>query len=311
VKYESVLELIGHTPLVGIHELSPNKNVKIYLKLEGQNPAGSVKDRVALSLINDAEEKGLLKPGSTIVEPTSGNTGIGMALVAKLRGYNLVTVVAENVTQERIDLLKSFGAKIEFSPAELGSNGAIEKAKKLAQENPDWVFLYQYGNEANPHAHEVGTGPEILNDCPEVDVFVAGLGTSGTLMGISRYLKKHKPDVSIVAVEPPSGELVSGLRSLDDGFIPEIFDAELIDRKIMVKNEQSVVWTRELLEKCGVFVGVSTGAVVYGAIKAAESMQSGTIVALSPDAGWKYLSAGIWADPLDDVVDKSNNLNLW
>ncbi len=311
MRVESILDLIGNTPMVGIHQMSPNPDVKIYLKLEGYNPVGSSKDRVALSMVNDAEERGLLQPGSTIVEPSSGNTGVGIALVAKLRGYKLVIVVAENVTTERIELLKSFGAQIEFSPANLGSNGAIERAKELSEQNPDWVMLYQYGNPANPKAHIEGTGPEILKDCPEVNVFIAGLGTSGTLMGVSTFLKQQKPDIQIVAVEPPAGELVSGLRSLEDGFIPEIFDASKIDRKLMIKSNESIVVTRELLEKCGVFVGVSTGAVVAGAIKQAKKMKSGTIVALAPDSGWKYLSAGIWANDLDDVVKASEKVNFW
>lgn len=311
MRVESILDLIGNTPMVGIHQLSPNPNVKIYLKLEGQNPVGSAKDRVALSMINDAESKGLVKPGCTIVEPSSGNTGVGLALVCLLRGYKLIVVCADNVTTERIELLKSFGAKIEFSPGAQGSNGAIARAKDLAEQNPDWVMLYQYGNPANPATHVDSTAPEILADCPEIDVFVAGLGTSGTLMGCSRYLKEHKPGVKVVAVEPPSGESVSGLRSLDDGFVPEIFDPELIDRKFMIRSDESIKVTRELLAKCGVFVGVSTGAIVAGAIKQAASMESGTIVAISPDSGWKYLSAGIWANDMDVVVKESETTNFW
>lgn len=297
--------------MVGIHELSPNPNVKIYLKLEGQNPVGSSKDRVALSLVEDAQLKGLLKPGCTIVEPSSGNTGVGLALVCLLKGYKLVVVCADNVTTERIELLKSFNAQIVFSPGNLGSNGAIAKAKELAEENPDWVLLYQYGNEANPKVHHETTAPEILNDCPEIDVFVAGLGTSGTLMGCSRFFKEHKPEVKIVAVEPPSGESVSGLRSLEDGFIPEIFHADLIDRKYMIKSDESLKYTRELLNKCGIFAGVSTGAIIAGVIKQAKEMESGTIVAISPDSGWKYLSAGVWANELDDVIKESESTNFW
>ncbi|MFN8015389.1 MAG: cysteine synthase family protein [Acidimicrobiia bacterium] len=311
MRFESVLDLIGNTPMVGIHELSPNENVKIYLKLEGQNPVGSAKDRVALSMIKDAETKGLLTPGCTIVEPSSGNTGVGLALVCLLHGYKLIVVCADNVTRERIDLLKSFGAVIEFSPGEFGSNGAIARAKEMVQENPDYVMLYQYGNASNPKVHYESTAPEILKDCPEIDVFVAGLGTSGTLMGCSRFFKDNKPDVKIVAVEPPSGESVSGLRSLDDGFIPEIFDPELIDRKFMIRSEESIEVTRELLTKCGIFVGVSTGAIVLGAIKQAAKMESGTIVAISPDSGWKYLSAGIWANELNDVIKESEKTNFW
>ena len=311
MKVESVLDLIGSTPMVGIHELSPNPNVKIYLKLEGQNPAGSIKDRIALALITDAEKRGVLKPGGTVLESSSGNTGIGLAMVCRLRGYRLVVVVADNVTKERIDLLKSFGAEIIFSPGKLGSNGAIVRAKELSANNPEWVLLYQYGNEANSLAHEETTGPEILEDCPEIDIFVAGLGTSGTLMGVSRFFRKAKPEVKVVAVEPPTGESVTGLRSLDDGFIPEIFDAELIDRKIMIRSQESLEMTRELLNTCGIFVGVSTGAVVAGAVKQAQQMDSGTIVVISPDSGWKYLSAGVWTDSLDDVVSTSETINFW
>ncbi len=311
MKVESILDLVGSTPMVGIHELSPNPNVKIYLKLEGFNPAGSVKDRIAISLIDDAESSGALQPGGTVLESSSGNTGIGLAMICRLRGYRLVVVVADNVTKERIDLLRSFGAEIIFSPGELGSNGAIIRAREIAQENPDWVLLYQYGNEANSKVHEQTTGPEILADCPEIDAFVAGLGTSGTLMGVSRFFRKAKPDVKIVAVEPPTGESVSGLRSLEDGFVPEIFDPELIDRKVLVRSDESIALTRKLLNDCGVFVGVSTGAVVAGAISVAKSMESGTIVALSPDAGWKYLSVGIWTDPVEDVITTSETVNFW
>lgn len=311
MRVESILDLVGNTPMVGIHEMSPNKNVKIYLKLEGYNPAGSAKDRVALSMINDAESNGTLTPGATIVEPSSGNTGAGIALIGMLRGYNVVIVVADNVTEERIELLKSFGATIEFSPGEKGSNGAIERARELAEQNPDWVMLFQYGNQANPAAHVSATGPEIFADCPEIDVFVAGLGTSGTLMGVSRYFKNVKPDVEIIAVEPPSGDLVSGLRSLDDGFIPEIFDPELIDRKMMIRNDEAIRVTRELLSTCGVFAGVSTGAVIAGAMKKAEAMESGTIVAISPDSGWKYLSAYIWTRDIDSLMSDSEKVNFW
>lgn len=311
MKVESILDLIGNTPMVGIHKLSPKSDVKIYLKLEGQNPVGSSKDRVALSMILDAERKGKLTPGCTIVEPSSGNTGVGLALVALLKGYKLVVVCAQNVTQERKDLLKSFGARIEFSPGDLGSNGAIARAKELAQENSEWVMLYQYGNESNPDTHVNGTAPEILADCPEIDVFIAGLGTSGTLMGCSRYFKQHKPEVKIVAVEPPAGEAVSGLRSLEDGFVPEIFHADLIDRKFMIRNDESIEVTRRLLQECGIFAGVSTGAIVAGAIKQAESMETGTIVAISPDSGWKYLSAGIWANRIEDVIEESQSTNFW
>jgi cysteine synthase B len=310
-RYESILDLIGNTPLVGIHALSPNPAVRIYAKLEGQNPGGSMKDRIALGMVNAAERDGMLKPGDTILEPSSGNTGIGLALVARLRGYKLRVVLPENVSPERAQLLEIFGAEIIRSPGEEGSNGAIRMAEKLAADDPSQVFLFQYGNEANPLAHYRGTGPEILRDCPEVDAFVAGLGTSGTLMGVGRFLKEHKPGVQIVAVEPPAGELVQGLRSLDDGFVPPIFDPSVLDRKLIVRPRDSIEWTRRLLDDCGVFAGISSGAAVYGAVKLAGSMESGTIVTLLPDGGWKYLSSGAWTDDLDVVVERATRINYW
>jgi cysteine synthase len=310
-RHESILELIGNTPLVGVHALSPNPAVRIYAKLEGQNPGGSSKDRIALTMVELAERDGRLKRGDTILEPSSGNTGIGLALVARLRGYKLRVVLPENVSPERAQLLEIFGAEIIRSPGEEGSNGAIRMAEKLAADDPTQVFLFQYGNEANPLAHYTGTGPEILRDCPEVDAFVAGLGTSGTLMGVGRYLKEHKPGVQIVAVEPPAGELVQGLRSLDDGFVPPIFDPSVLDRKLIVRPRDSVEWTRRLLDDCGVFAGISSGAAVYGAVKLAGSMEAGTIVTLLPDGGWKYLSSGAWTDDLDVVVERATRINYW
>ncbi|HEX4777353.1 MAG TPA: PLP-dependent cysteine synthase family protein, partial [Acidimicrobiia bacterium] len=289
-RYESILELIGNTPLVGLHALSPNPDVRLYGKLEGQNPGGSSKDRIALKMVDLAERDGRLKPGDTILEPSSGNTGIGLALVARLRGYRLRVVLPENVSPERTQLLTIFGAEIIPSPAEEGSNGAIRKAEKLAADDPAQVMLFQYGNEANPLAHYEGTGPEILRDCPDVDVFVAGLGTSGTLMGVGRYLKEQRPGVQVVAVEPPAGELVQGLRSLDDGFVPPIFEPGVLDRKLIVRPRESIESTRRLLDECGVFAGISSGAAVAGAIKTAAAMDRGTIVTLLPDGGWKYLS---------------------
>src|SRR4051794_29551707 len=241
MKYDSVLDLIGNTPLVSVSALSPNPSVEIYAKLEGQNPGGSSKDRIALKMIDLAERDGVIRPGATILEPSSGNTGIGLALVAKLRGYKLRVIMPENVSVERRQLLEIFGAEITLSPGEEGSNGAIRMAEKIYADEPDrYVFLFQYGNPANPLAHYEGTGPEILRDCPEVDVFVAGLGTSGTLMGAGRYLKEHKPEVKIIAVEPPAGELVQGLRNLDDGFVPPIFDASVLDRKLIVRPKDSI-----------------------------------------------------------------------
>jgi cysteine synthase len=311
MRVESILGLIGETPLVGIHALSPNPAVRIYAKLEGQNPGGSAKDRIALTMVDMAEREGTLRPGDTILEPSSGNTGIGLALVAKLRGYGLRVVMPENVSEERRQLLEIFGAEVVSSPGEEGSNGAIRLAEKLAADDPSLRFLFQYGNPANPLAHYQGTGPEIWRDCPEVDVFVAGLGTSGTLMGAGRYLKEQKPSVRVVAVEPPAGELVQGLRSLDDGFVPPIFDPSLLDRKLIIRPRESIEWLRRLLNECGVFAGVSSGAAVAGAAKAAEDLDSGAVVVVLPDGGWKYLSSGAWTDPLDVVAERARRINYW
>ena len=306
-----MLGLIGDTPLVGIHALSPNPAVRLYAKLEGQNPGGSSKDRIALTMVDLAERDGTLHPGDTILEPSSGNTGIGLALVAKLRGYRLRVVLPENVSIERRQLLEIFGADIVDSPGEEGSNGAIRLAEKLAADDPTQRLLFQYGNPANPLAHYEGTGPEIWRDCPEVDVFVAGLGTSGTLMGVGRYLKEQNPSVRIVAVEPPAGELVQGLRSLDEGFVPPIFDPAVLDRKLIVRPPESTAWLRRLLNECGVFAGVSSGAAVAGAVTAAEELGAGTVVVLLPDGGWKYLSSGAWTDPLEVVAERAARINYW
>jgi cysteine synthase len=311
VRYDSILDLIGNTPLVALHALSPNPSVRIWGKLEGQNPGGSVKDRIALEMVDDAERRGVLERGDTILEPSSGNTGIGLALVARLRGYRLRVVLPENVSVERRQILEIFGAEVTPSPAEEGSNGAIRLAEKLAADDPTLVMLFQYGNPANATAHYKTTGPEILRDCPEVDVFVAGLGTSGTLMGVGRYLKDQQPEVQVVAVEPPAGELVQGLRSLDDGFVPPIFDPGILDRKFIVRPRESIEWTRRLLDECGVFSGISAGAVVAGAAKMAEMMDAGTIVTLIPDGGWKYLSSGAWTDDLDVVEERATRINYW
>jgi len=311
MRYENILGVIGDTPLVGVQALSPNPDVRIFAKLEGQNPGGSSKDRIALKMIELAEAAGELQPGDTILEPSSGNTGIGLAMVALLRGYRLRVVMPENVSIERRQLLEIFGAEIVLSPPDEGSNGAIRMSEKLGADDPSLVRLFQYGNPANPLAHYEHTGPEIWRDCPEVDVFVAGLGTSGTLMGVGRYLKEQNPDVQIVAVEPPSGELVQGLRSLDDGFVPPIFDPELLDRKFIVRPRESIEWLRRLLDDCGVFAGVSSGAAIAGAAKMAARMDSGTVVTLLPDAGWKYLSSGAWTDDLDEVVERATRINYW
>jgi cysteine synthase B len=306
MRVDSVLDLIGNTPLVAAHQLSPNPAVRIFVKLEGNNPGGSVKDRIAKAMIEDAEATGRLVPGDTILEPSSGNTGIGLALVCRVKGYKLRVVLPENVSVERRQLLEIFGAEVIPSPKEEGSNGAIRVAQELAKEG-DTVFLYQYGNAANPKAHYEGTGPEIWADCPEVDAFVAGLGTSGTLMGVGRYLKEQKPSVKVVAVEPPAGEDVQGLRSLEEGYIPPIFDPDVLDRRFIVRLTESIEWTRRLAE-LGIFSGLSSGAVMAGAAKVAETMDEGTIVALLPDGGWKYLSTGAWTDDIDAVVERARRI---
>jgi cysteine synthase B len=302
---ESVLELIGNTPLVDVSELSPNPDVRIFAKLESQNPFGSVKDRIAKLMIEDAERLGRLSPGQTIVEPSSGNTGIALAAIARIKGYPIRILLPDNVSIERRQMLELFGAEIILTPGAEGSNGAVRRAEQLAVEHPEWCLLYQYGNEANPRAHYEGTGPEIWRDCPEITHFVAGLGTSGTLMGTGRYLKERNPDIQIVAIEPPQGERVEGLRNLDDGYIPPIFErwggAELLDRKRVVRPRESIVCTRRLVE-IGVFAGLSAGAALAGAIKVAGEIEPGrtaTIVFLVADGGWKYLSTGAYTDDLD------------
>ena len=316
--YPSVLELIGNTPLVDISSLSPNPSARLLIKLEGQNPGGSVKDRVALSLVEQAERDGLLVPGKPdqiLMEPSSGNTGIGLALVCKVKGYHLKVVMPTNVSIERRQLLALWGAEIIESPGSEGSNGAVRMAQRLAAENPEWVFLYQYGNPANPKAHYQGTGPEILRDCPSITHFVAGLGTSGTLLGVGRFLREKLGDaVQIWAVEPPSGEMVDGLRNLDDGYIPPIFEdlggADLLDRKTVVRPRESIEWTRRLTD-VGIFAGISTGAAVAGAIKCARSLAPGveaSIVVVSADGGWKYLSTGAWTDDLDEVTERAKSI---
>jgi cysteine synthase B len=300
----SILDLVGNTPLVELTELSPTAGVRILAKLEGQNPTGSVKDRIALSMVNAAEADGTLRPGQTILEPSSGNTGIGLAMVARVRGYKLKIVLPENVSPERRQLLEILGAEVITSPGDEGSNGAVRKAQRLAKEMDDVAFLYQYGNPANPRAHYEGTGPEILRDCPEVTHFVSGLGTSGTLMGVGRYLKEQKPDAQVWAVEPPAGEQVQGLRSLDDGFVPPVFDPDVLDRKLIVRPRESVEWLRRLNEEAGIVAGISSGAAMAGAAKAADQLDEGVIVTLFADGGWKYLSTGVWTDPIDEVVER-------
>ncbi len=316
--YPSVLELIGNTPLVEISSLSPNPAARLFIKLEGQNPGGSVKDRVALSLVEQAERDGLLIPGGpeqVLMEPSSGNTGIGLAMVCRVKGYHLKVVMPTNVSIERRQLLELWGAEIIESPGSEGSNGAVRMAQRLAGQHPEWVFLYQYGNPANPMAHYEGTGPEILRDCPGVTHFVAGLGTSGTLLGVGRFLKEKLGEaVQIWAVEPPSGEMVDGLRNLNDGYIPPIFEelggAELLDRKTVVRPRESIEWTRRLTD-VGIFAGISTGAAVAGAVKCATALGPGvdaSIVVVSADGGWKYLSTGAWTGDLDEVTVRAKSI---
>ena len=307
----SVLDLIGSTPLIDVSELSPNPKVRILGKAEFLNPAGSVKDRIARQMILEAEEDGTLRPGSVIIEPSSGNTGIALAMICRVRGYHLKVVLPENVTEERRAALLAFGAEVIDSPGAEGSNGAVRRALELSDQHPEWVFLYQYANEANPRAHYETTGPEIFTDCPEITHFVAGLGTSGTLLGVGTYLKERNPNVKVLAVEPPSGEQVEGLRSLDDGYIPPVFDkwggVDLLDGKSIVRPKESLIWTRRLGD-VGVFAGISSGAALAGAIKVAERISEGTIVFVICDAGWKYLSTGAYSDDLDAAAANAEKI---
>ncbi len=303
--HDSVLDLIGNTPVVDVSSLSPNPDVRIIGKMEGQNPGGSVKDRIALAMVLEAESEGTLVPGRTIIEPSSGNTGIALAMICRIRGYHLKIVLPENVSIERRQLLEVYGAEIIPSPGAEGSNGAVRRAQELASEHPEWVFLYQYGNEANPRAHYRTTGPEIWRDVPDITHFVAGLGTSGTLLGVGTYLKEQNPDVKIFAVEPPAGETVEGLRNLDDGYIPPVFDKwggfDILDGKSIVRPRESLEWTRRMAD-VGIFSGISAGAALAGAVKVANRIDRGVIVYIVCDYGWKYLSTGAWTLDLDEAT---------
>jgi cysteine synthase B len=299
-RFGNIVESIGNTPLVELPRLSPKPDVRIYAKLEGHNPTGSVKDRVAKSMIEAAEAEGAIEPGHTILEPTSGNTGIALAMICRRKGYPLKVVMPDNVTEERTELLRMYGAEIVYSEGAKGSNGAVEVALELAKE-PGYYMPYQYGNEANPLAHYNGTAVEILDELGEVAAFVGGLGTGGTLMGNGRRLKEANPETLIVASEPKQGELVQGLRSLDDGFIPPIIDLSLLDRKIMVSNRDAIVWTKKLLHEEGVFAGVSAGAIAYIANRIAGELDSGNVVFIIPDDGWKYLSSGVYTKPIEEI----------
>jgi [CysO sulfur-carrier protein]-thiocarboxylate-dependent cysteine synthase len=304
-RYGDIVQAIGNTPLVELKRLSPKPGVRIWAKLESFNPTGSVKDRVARALIEDAEEKAAIGPGMTILEPTSGNTGIALAMIARRKGYPLTVVMPDNVTPERTQLLTMYGAKIVSSPGREGSNGAVAMALEMARSDPRYYMPYQYGNPANPDAHYHGTAVEILDELDgEVDAFVAGLGTGGTLMGNGRRFKEELGDrVKIVAAEPMQGEPVQGLRSLDDGFIPPIIDLSVLDRKIFVTNRDAVIWTRRLLDEEGVFAGVSSGAIASIAVRIAREMDEGNVVFVVCDDGWKYLSSGIYTLPVDEVAN--------
>ena len=312
--FDSLLDSVGGTPLVGLPQLSPSADVRLWAKLEDMNPTGSIKDRAALKMVEVAEKDGSLRPGCTILEPTSGNIGISLAMAAKLRGYRLVCVMPENTSTERRQLLQMWGAEIVSSPAAGGSNEAVRVAKEMAEEHPDWVMLYQYGNPANALAHYEGTGPEVLADLPSVTHFVAGLGTTGTLMGAGRFFREHKPDVRIVAAEPRYGELVYGLRNLDEGFVPELYDASLIDSRFSVGPRDAVRRTRELIELEGIFAGISTGAILHAALgQAAKSVKAGEradIVFVVADGGWKYLSTGAYEGTIDEAEERLDG-QLW
>jgi cysteine synthase B len=303
-RYGDIVQAIGNTPLVELRRLSPKPTVRLWAKLESHNPTGSVKDRVARAMIEDAEERGAISPGQTILEPTSGNTGISLAMICRRKGYPLKVVMPENVTPERTQLLEMYGAQIVYSEGAKGSNGAVEMSLDIAERDASYYMPYQYGNQANPEAHYHGTAPEILEELDEVAAFVAGLGTGGTLMGCGRRLKEELGDtVRIVAAEPKQGEPVQGLRSLDDGYIPPIIDLSLLDRKIFVTNRDAIVWTRRLLEEEGIFAGVSSGAIAAIAVRIATELDEGNVVFVVADDGWKYLSSGIYTRPVEEIAD--------
>ena len=310
--HANVLDLIGNTPVVDVSNLSPNPNVRILAKLEMQNPFGSVKDRIAKAMIEAAEKQGELLPGQTILEPSSGNTGIALAAIARLKGYPIKILLPENVSIERRQMLEIMGADVILTPGPEGSNGAVKRAHELAAAHPEWCFIYQYANDANPTAHYEGTGPEIWRDVPEITHFVAGLGTSGTLMGVGRYLKEQNPDVQVIAVEPPLGERVEGLRNMDEGYIPPVFENwngfDLLDRKRVVRPRESIEWTRRLVKECGVFAGLSSGAALAGAAKVATEIDQGTIVFIVCDGGWKYLSTGAYTADLDEAEANAESI---
>src|SRR5436305_9649207 len=311
MRYGSILETIGNTPLVELKSFSPRRGVEICGTLEGANPSGSVKDRVAKRMIEEAEAEGRLTPGTTLLEPTSGNTGIALAMMARIKGYQFVAVMPDNVTKERLQILELYGAQIVFSDGTLGSNGAVKLAKEMASQDQQYIMLYQYGNEANPRAHYYGTAVEIIQDLPDIDVFVAGLGTGGTLTGNARRLKEHNPAIKIVAAEPLQGDSVQGLRSLEDGFVPPIFDQSLLDAKILVSNMDAIRRTRQLKDQAGIFAGPSCGASLHAAIRVAQSLEHGKVVAILADGGWKYLSEDLWTRELGQLEDDIEAKVLW
>jgi cysteine synthase len=310
MRFENILDAIGHTPLVELKRFQPKGGVRIFAKLEGHNPSGSVKDRIAKYMIERAEAEGKLTPDKIVLEPTSGNTGISLAMVCRVKGYRLKVVMPENVSMERRQVLEAFGAEVVLTEGRRGTNGSIEVALKLA-EDPQYFMPYQYGNLANPLAHYETTGPEILADLPDVDVFVAGLGTGGTLMGVGRRLKEYNPRIRVVAAEPHPGEQVQGLRSLEEGFVPPILDLNLLDSKILVRAVDSFRLTRELLRREGIFAGISAGAALYAALRYAERLSRGNIVVLFADGGWKYLSSGVWTAPLEELGETAEKVIWW
>jgi [CysO sulfur-carrier protein]-thiocarboxylate-dependent cysteine synthase len=313
LKYGSILDLIGNTPLVEVPRLSPQASVRMWVKLEGQNPTGSVKDRIALAMVQAGEASGELTTDRVVLEPTSGNTGIALAMVCKLRGYRFTAVMPDNASAERVQLLRAFGADIIFSEGAKGTNGSVALAQELASEDK-YYMPFQYGNEANLVAHYEGTGREIIDDLPGIKAFVAGLGTGGTLMGVGKRLKEHDPRIRVVAAEPELGELVYGLRSLDDGYIPPLFDPDILDGKVKVRARESILWTRELLQREGIFAGISSGAVIWVAQRIADRMApegGGDVVCLLPDGGWKYLSTEAWTQEMDVAEAKVEEVLWW
>ncbi len=311
MRYSSILDTIGNTPLVELKSFSPRPGVQIFAKLESANPSGSVKDRIAKMMIEEAEASGQITPDKILLEPTSGNTGIALAMIARVKGYRFTAVMPDNVTRERRQMLKLYGANIIFSDGSQGSNGAVKLAKELAQSDERYVMLYQYGNDANPRAHYEGTAPEIIRDLPDLDVFVAGLGTGGTITGNARRLKEYNPAIKIVAAEPLQGEGVQGLRSLEDGFVPPVLDASLIDAKILVTAVDAIRRTRQLKDQEGIFAGPSCGAALHAALRVADSLERGKVVVILADSGWKYLSEDLWTRDLDELEEDLEAKILW